>query len=104
LEFIQVDIEPGARIADNDKGFRFNNTASHCPKIFVVVKRRTITERAAVQLPRRSRSDDDDVTTTAIPRQGAGGIGRSNSEAGRRESVPPAKVCGRTSAAAGGVL
>src|SRR5262245_6527642 len=60
FEFAQVDIEPGARITDNDKGVRLHNATSKRPKILVIVKRRAIAERAAVQLPRRSRGDDSD--------------------------------------------
>src|SRR4029453_8698414 len=44
LKLIKIDIEPSARIADDDERFWFNSATSERPKIFIIIERRTVAE------------------------------------------------------------
>ena len=59
LQFIEIKIVPGARIADDDDGLRLHVPASHRPEILVVVERGPVTDRATIEFPCAGGSDND---------------------------------------------
>ncbi|PYJ85255.1 MAG: hypothetical protein DME70_09835 [Verrucomicrobia bacterium] len=75
-------IEPRARIANDYNRFGLNAATRHRPEVFVVVKSRAVAEGAAGQFQAVVVAITTILMTTAIPRHGAGGIGRSNSKGG----------------------
>ena len=44
LKFIEIDVEPGARISDDNDRFRPNFSPRQCPEVFVVVECWAVTE------------------------------------------------------------
>ena len=59
LKFVEIEIVPAARIADDDDGLGFHPPASRCPKILVIVERGTVTDGATIDFPCRRCSNDD---------------------------------------------
>src|SRR5207248_11070973 len=56
----KIDIEPTARIADDHNRLGRDGATAQRPQIFAIIKSRAVTDRAAVQFPRRGRGKDDD--------------------------------------------
>ena len=83
LQFIEIEIVPAARIADDDDGLRLDAPARHRPEILVIVQRRAIANRTAINFPcAGAAAMTISTTTTVIPRHGSCGIGRSYSRGG----------------------
>src|SRR5437870_968559 len=53
LKFVEIEIVPAARIADDDDGLGFHASASRRPKILVIVERGTVTDGATIDFPCR---------------------------------------------------
>src|SRR4029077_8025100 len=67
FHFIKIDIVPTARVTDDYKRLRSDASPSQCPQIFVIVKRRTVTDRADVQFPRSRRGNDNEHNNHSNP-------------------------------------
>ena len=83
---VEVQIEQGARITDEDDRFRLNTATGNRPEIIVIIQGRSITKRAGVDFPGSDRGEDKDVMTTAnasamVP----AGSGAQTPSAGHRE-------------------
>src|SRR5581483_4951571 len=72
LEFIEIAVVPGSRIADDYDGFGLYSSPRERPEVIIVVQARSVTKRAGVELPQKSRGNDDnsDRDRDAAPRRG----------------------------------
>ena len=70
LQFVEIEIEPATRIADDDDRFGLHAPPRHGPKILVVIQGGSVTNRAAIEFPGRRRGDNDqhDNNSDAAPR------------------------------------
>ncbi|PYL62679.1 MAG: hypothetical protein DMF25_11690 [Verrucomicrobia bacterium] len=67
MQFVKIEIEPTARIADDDYGLRFHAPPSHRPEILVIVERGTVTDRATIEFPGGRGGDNDEHNNDGHP-------------------------------------
>src|SRR5207248_2269963 len=69
LQFVEIEIVPAARIANNDNRLRCDPLPGHGPQILVVIQSGSVTNRAAVEFPgaRRGNNDQYDDNSDAAP-------------------------------------
>src|SRR6476646_3380238 len=64
LQFIKIEIKQSARISDNHNGLGLHLASSPCPKVFVIIERRSVANRSNIGFPSDARSnchqDNDD--------------------------------------------